>query len=49
MEGAADGAEAEDVVGGGVHVDDHGGEEEEVKDGVIVVVGADWLGAVALR
>ena len=47
-EGAANGAEADDVVGGGVHVDDHGREEEEVSDGVIVVVGAAWLGALAL-
>ena len=48
-EGAADGAEAEDVVGGGVHIDDHAVEEEDVTNSVIVVVGAVWLGAVALH
>ena len=32
----------------GVHVKDHGKEEEEVSDGVIIVVGTAWLGVVVL-
>ena len=47
-EGTANGAEAYDVVGDGVHANNYGREKEEVSKGVIVVVGAAWLGAVAL-
>ena len=48
-ESAADEAEADNVVGGRVHVNDHGREEEEVSDSVILVVGTAWFGVVALR
>ena len=48
-EGAADGAEADHVVGGGVYVNDHCREQEEFSDGVIVVLGAAWLFAVTLQ
>ena len=43
-----DGTEAENVVYGVVHVNDHGGGEEEVTYGVIIVVCAAWLGEAVL-
>ena len=38
-EGAANGTEAYNVVGDGVHVDDHGREYEEFSNGIIVLLG----------
>ena len=48
-EGTANWAESDNVVRCVLHVGEHGREEGEVSDSVIIVVGFAWLGAVALR